>query len=57
MNISLEIFVSLWLLETDDCDDMNNSNPLSVVSVVLSEELTLILAEKNYRSLLFILII
>ena len=47
MDISFEIFVSQWLLETDDCDDKNNSNPSSVVSVVFSGELTLILAEKK----------
>lgn len=40
------IFVSLQLLETDDCDDKNNSNP-SVVSVVLSGVSTLILSEKK----------
>jgi len=55
MDISIEIFVSLWLLEIDDCDDKNNLNPSSVVSVVLAEELTLILAEKNYRSYSFYL--
>jgi len=47
MDISFDIFVSLRLLETDDCDDKNNSNPSSVVSVVVSGESTLLLAEKK----------
>jgi len=55
-DISFKISLSLLWLEADDCDDKNNSNTSwsSVVSVMLLEESTLILAEKK-NILLFIL--